>query len=116
MITMKNLFIVILLFFSACSSEQYKPPKGPAGSWWLGGADGGAFINIKDDENSNDRMYTGTIYFDADQTVWYQGPFKLIGDLTFEVENHDHYLAWDVERLYLQGSSYLEDVNPIPPL
>lgn len=114
---MRNLYIVLFLFsIGACSSELYIPPQGPTGSWWLGGADGGVFIDFKDDDNIHDKLYSGTIYYDADQTVWYRGPFKLIGDLAFNVENHEQYLAWDGERLYLQESSYLQPVNPVPPL
>lgn len=113
---MRNLHILILIFIIGCTSEVYTAPVGPAGSWWLGGEDGGVFVDIKDNNNINDDLYTGTIYFDADQTVWYQGAFKLIGHLNFEVNNHSHYLFWDGEFLYLTESSYLKTVNPISPL
>ena len=114
---MRNLLIsIFIVIVSACTAEKYSAPQGPDGSWWLGGADGGVFVEIKDDNNVHDNIYTGIIYFDADQTIWYEGPFKLVGNLNFSVDNHDKYLAWDGERLYLEESSYLEAINPVPPL
>ena len=113
-----KLILVLLssLIATACSIEQDAPKTGPEGSWWLGGADGGAYIKIEENKNKNDDLYQGIIFFDHDKTVWYRGPFKLIGDITFSVENHDLYLFWDGERLHLQESSYLQAVNPVPPL
>ncbi|MCK4709371.1 MAG: hypothetical protein KAU21_12200 [Gammaproteobacteria bacterium] len=114
---MRSILIIILFsIIGACSSEKISVPQGPEGSWWLGGADGGVFVNITDDQNINDDLYIGTIYFDADQAIWYQGPFKLIGDLKFQVNDHSQFLAWDGENLYLKESSSLKAVNPIPQL
>jgi hypothetical protein len=106
-----------LLVLSACNVETITTAKeGPEGSWWLGGLDGGAYIKITEDNNPDDNLYQGVIFFDYDKTVWYRGPFKLIGNLDFSIDDHDPYLAWDGERLYLKQSSYLEAVNPIPKL
>ncbi len=117
MVNMKVLFITLLvLTVSACTTESYTAPQGSEGSWWLGGADGGVFVDIKDDNNRNDTIYYGTIYFDSDKTIWYQGPFKLVGSINFQVDDHEQYSGWDGERLHLQDSSYLEPVNSIPPL
>jgi len=116
-IDMKTILIAsLVLVISACSTEQYAAPQGPKGSWWLGGADGGVFVDIKEDNNRNDTIYYGTIYFDSDKSIWYQGPFKLVGSIKFQVDNHEQYSGWDGERLHLQGSSYLEPVNPVPSL
>ncbi len=114
---MRHIYLLAgILFLVACTTEVHQVPEGPAGSWWLGGDDGGAFIDIKDDENTNDNLYSGTIYYDADNQIWYQGPFKLVGKLKFDINNHDQYLAWDGERLYLKEQSYLQALNPVPPL
>ena len=116
---MKTKLIIILflyLFTTACSVEHDQAKKGPENSWWLGGADGGAYIKIEEDNNINDNLYQGVVFFEHDKTVWYRGPFKLIGDLEFTIDNHDLYLFWDGERIHLQQGSYLEAVNPIPPL
>jgi len=102
---------------TACSVEVSETPaepprEGPEGSWWLGGADGGVFVDIQDDANSNDDLYQGTVYDDSEMLgVWYQGRFKLVGALEFSPENHDHYQFWDGERLYLTEGSYLEPLD-----
>ncbi len=62
------------------------------------------------------KIYYGTIYFDSDNQIWYQEPFKLVGKLKFDVDNHDQILGWDGQRQYLKESSYLEAMNPISPL
>lgn len=107
--------LICLSLITACTVED-NTKIGPKGSWWLGGADGGVFIDINEDENLNDKLYVGTIYNDGDQSVWYRGRFKLVGDITFNVDNHDLYSFWDGELLHLQNSAYLEAIDPIPPL
>ena len=94
---------IFLFLLTACTFEQAPPMQGPDGSWWLGGANGGAFVKIEDDENRNDLIYKGTIYFDSDQSIWYRGPFKLVGNAKFAPDKHELYEAWDGERLHLQG-------------
>lgn len=114
---MRRLLIITLAaLIGACTFEKNTPPIGPEGSWWLGGDDGGVFVDIKDDDNANDRIFIGTIYFDADKSIWYQGPLKLVGNIKYSIEDHDQYIAWDGERLLLKESSYLEAINPVPPL
>ena len=108
-----SIFIITL---SACSIEKDEAKIGPENSWWLGGADGGVFIKITDDNKLNDRIYEGVVFFDYDKSVWYRGPFKLVGNISFIATNHDQYLFWDGERIHLQETSYLEVVNPVPPL
>ncbi|MFD1215132.1 hypothetical protein [Microbulbifer celer] len=102
-----------LVILTACSLEKV-PATGPDGSWWVGGSDGGVFVKITDDDNPSDKFYTGTIYYEYDQSVWYRGVFKLVGDIEFSPEKRDQYLAWDGERLHLTGSSYLEATEDFP--
>jgi len=111
------IFLLCSLITAACSVEVDAPKKGPENSWWLGGADGGAYIKIEEEDNKlNDDFYTGVIFFDHDKTAWYRGPFKLVGDIKLDTNNHDLYLFWDGEKIHLKESSYLEAVNPVPPL
>ena len=106
---------VCAVLMTACSIETV-PPQGPEGSWWVGGADGGVFVNITDDNNLSDNIYSGIIYYDSDQSVWYNGNFKLVGDLVFSPEDHSLYVGWDGERLLLTESSYLQALGPINEL
>jgi len=115
---MRTIYLLSLaISLYACEVEEEKVYKtGPEGSWWVGGADGGVYILIHDDKNSEDKIYYGKIFYDSDKTVWYEGPLELIGDLDFSVENREQYLGWDGESLHLIESSYLKATNPIPPL
>jgi len=111
---MKIKFIFILLYgliTAACSVDVDEEKKGPEGSWWLGGADGGVYIKIEEDKNLNDKLYQGIVFFEHDKTVWYRGPFKLVGDVRFSIDDHDLYLFWDGEKIHLQQSSYLQAIN-----
>lgn len=113
---MKIIFLVITVFIlSACTIETTEK-TGPDGSWWLGGDDGGVFVKVTDDENKTDDLYHGTIYFDSNQQIWYQGPLRLVGKIKFSPENREQYLFWDGEKLHLQETSYLEPTEPIPLL
>ncbi|MFT6123467.1 MAG: hypothetical protein ACJASG_002001 [Oleiphilaceae bacterium] len=114
---MKRILVILssVLTLTACSSEELAV-VGPNGAWWVGGDDGGVFINIMDDENATDEIYTGTIYFDHDQSIWYQGKLKLIGDIKFSPNEHRLYQGWDGERLHLINAAYLEVIEPIPEL
>lgn len=108
--------LTLLIACSACTIEQDPPKPGPDGSWWLGGLDGGAYVKITDDQNKDDRIFQGTIYFDSDKSVWYTGPLELVGANSFDPENRGLYEAWDGERLHLKGGAYLKAMQPIPPL
>lgn len=73
-------------------------PLGSEASWWPGGTDGGAYIKTEEDKNLNDNLYKGGIFFEHDKTVWYRGPFKLVGDIKLSINNHDSYLFLDGEK------------------
>lgn len=111
----KLTFVLMCFFLASCTIET-EEKSGPEGSWWLGGDDGGVYIKIQEDSNPNDNLYQGAIYFDGNQSVWYKGEFKLVGNIKFSPENHAQYQFWDGEKLHLVESSYLEPTQPIPPL
>jgi hypothetical protein len=112
---MKTIFLSVIFLIVACSVETVEK-TGPDGSWWLGGDDGGVFVKVTDDENFNDNMYTGAIYFDGTQKIWYKGPLRLVGNIQFSPENRAQYLFWDGEKLHLKDAAYLEPTQPIPQL
>ncbi len=114
-----RIIYLLLVTFSLCAcdiEEEIEYKTGPEGSWWVGGADGGVYILISDDENTDDKIYYGKIFYDSDKTIWYEGPLELEGNLEFSVENREQYLGWDGENLHLIESSYLKAINPVPPL
>ena len=107
--------VTLATFTMGCETES-EPKAGPNGSWWVGGADGGAFVLVKDDGNPNDDLYTGAIWFDQDQSLWYEGPLRLVGKTSINPDDRTQYLGWDGERLHLDGGAWLEAVEPVPPL
>ena len=112
----KILTLALCSILSAC--EQYQPPdpNGPKGSWWVGGLDGGAYIYIEDDANTNDNIYQGSIYFDADKTLWYRGKFQYSKNSPLDYKNKQLYAGWDGERLHLKDNSFLKALDEIPQL
>jgi len=109
----KWLSIVVIVFLSACSENQYVPEQeGPNGSWWVGGIDGGVYVFIEDDANTQDNNYQGVIYYEFDKTVWYQGKFEYNGKLPLDYKNRNIYDGWDGENLFLKDKSILKAINP----
>jgi len=101
---------IFLLF--ACSPDNSDITSSPNGSWWTGGVDGGVFIRIEDDENTNDNIYQGIVYYEYDKSVWYKGKFKYSRNSTFDYKNKLNYDGWDGEKLFLKDGSYLTATNP----
>ncbi len=92
------------------AEEQEK--VGPNGSFWVGGADGGVFIQVSPvPESDEQRIYSGTVYDEFDEAIWYAGRFRLHGHFDFDPTNREHYLGWDGERILLLESSYLEALD-----
>lgn len=112
---LRILLLGLWLTVAACEVES-QPPQGPAGTWWVGGADGGVFLKVTDDSDPNDDLYQGAVYFDSDQTLWYQGPLRLVGRGDFDPSQQDQYLGWDGERILLADGAYLQAVDPVPAL
>ena len=112
----KYLMLLLCVFFSGC--EPYVPPdpNGPNGSWWVGGLDGGVYVFMEDDANPSDNIYQGSIYFDADKTLWYKGKFQYSQNTRLDYKNREIYSGWDGERLLLKDQSYLQAMEAIPLL
>ncbi len=107
-ISLLTLLASSVIVLAACEIENADTqPDGPDGSWWLGGADGGVYLRISDDDNTQDRQFTGVIYYEGDQSVWYEGDFVLEGDLKFDANDREQYLFWDGERIHLKDASSL---------
>lgn len=112
-VLIKIFYSIIFVFaITACSEKPTTTLNGPEGSWWTGGADGGVFVMIKDDDNDTDNIYLGTIYYEHDKSIWYQGKFKYSKKTTFNYKNKKLYDGWDGEKLFLTDSSYLIAIDP----
>jgi hypothetical protein len=107
---MKTLLSLVLLFFLiACKpnvslDSNIKPNGVPESAFWVGGADGGVYIDIiKKSKNE----YYSKIYFDTTGEVWYEGILHYSGTQELEITNKNIYSFWDGDILYLVNNEYL---------
>ena len=103
------LFLVI--FLSACEihyGEVEPPPRPlsvPESVPWVGGPDGGVFVDISKTEIQN--IYTGSIYADVTGAVRFQGKFKYTGKKSFDVSDRNSFSFWDGDYLFLRNNEKL---------
>tara|TARA_R110002126_G_scaffold75469_23_gene188410 strand:+ start:14667 stop:14996 length:330 start_codon:yes stop_codon:yes gene_type:complete len=102
------IFLVTLCLF-ACqpvisNEPQARPAAVPIAALWVGGADGGVFVEISQNESG----YSGTIYTDSTGEIWYHGNFTYSGNSQFDVNSTASYTGWDGEKLYLANGEYLQ--------
>lgn len=112
----KIIWIAILIFsITACDMQDEaieppaKPESVPESAFWIGGHEGGVFISISRGQDS--KTYFGTIYFDANGEIWYQGKFQYTGDASFNVGDKLSYTGWDGDFLFLANGEKLIAVN-----
>lgn len=104
--------ILAATFLISCSQEDDEkrstppiPPNVPYDALWIGGNDGGAFIEVE--ETSDSSRYLGTIYFESSGEIWYQGALKYTGSTPFDTKSPSSYIAWDGDVLLLKNGSKL---------
>lgn len=97
-------FLVILMFVTGCAVESDAPPRPanlPKEAFWLGGADGGAFVRLARAEAADG--YVGAVYRE-DGSIWYEGRFVLDPPNAAPVDPDDHadFTGWDGTQLLLR--------------
>lgn len=100
---------IVILFLFACqpvtsSEPQQRPEPVPTAALWVGGVDGGVYVDI----SRNTDNYSGTVYTDNTGDIWYSGNFKYTGTAEFDVKDAASYTGWDGEMLYLANGEYLK--------
>lgn len=100
---------IAILFLIACqpvpsAGPELRPEPVPVSALWVGGADGGVYVDISLD----DKNYSGTVYTDSTGDVWYSGSFIYSGTAEFDVKAAESYTGWDGEMLYLANGEYLK--------
>ncbi len=104
-------YFLLLTILFACDiqhEEVQAPPRPesvPATALWIGGPDGGVFVKVSMTKVKN--IYFGTIYFDSNGEICYQGPFRYTGDDAFEVDDKSSYSGWDGDYLFLTNHEKL---------
>ena len=85
-----------------------------SGLTFIGGADGGVYIKLADDNNPNDNVYQGTIYYDDKSTIWYDGPLQSMETTqSLAPKNAFDPTGWDGENLHLSDGGYLKPLNEV---
>jgi hypothetical protein len=111
---MKTLLSLALLFFlTACepisSFEPNTKPDGvPESAFWVGGADGGVYIDIS---KQSKQEYYSKIYFDTTGEIWYEGVLHYSGEKELDISNKNIYSFWDGDNLHLVNNEYLTSSN-----
>jgi len=114
---MKRLIWLVMLIISISGCDMQdgaiappaKPNSVPENAFWVGGHEGGVFVLVS--KNKSEVTYYGTIYFDANGDVWYQGKFKYTGDSPFDVTDKSMYTGWDGDYLFLSNGEKLIAVD-----
>jgi hypothetical protein len=114
----KLIWLLIMLFFvSSCDlqheavSSPPKPKPVPESAFWVGGHEGGVFVLISKAQSG--KLYFGTIYFDANGEIWYQGKFQYTGNDSFDVGDKSSYTGWDGDFLFLSNGEKLIAVDEV---
>lgn len=86
-----------------CTSEAVDPPRPatlPREAFWIGGADGGAFVRLAKAKTAGE--YAGAVYRE-DGSVWYEGRFVLEPPNAASVEPGEQadFTGWDGTQLLL---------------
>ncbi len=114
----KYLFIIfMILALSACEkvydpvTPPPKPDSVPMESIWVGGLDGGVFINMKLTESSPVEYWGEIHYISGDLS--YRGNFLLLpkSEDGFEIDNPSVYQAWDGDTIYLSDNRQLRVIE-----
>ena len=107
------LVFVLALGAAACSgsspSEPPRPAGVPADAFWVGGSDGGAFVQLRRDGAG----YSGAVYH-ADGERWFTGPFRLepAGAPAVDPSDHAAFTGWDGSQLLITDGRALVSEQP----
>jgi hypothetical protein len=112
---------VIVAVLTGCEVSQKKasinPPNKPANvpqeAVWSGGANGGAFIYLRKNNDSPPHIYSAEIYYDSTGEIWYKGQLKIepVDNPQFDWKNKDVYSGWDGDTLYLKDGRLLKAID-----
>ena len=82
-----------------------RPETVPTNAIWIGGIDGGVFIEIS--STTDPKIYNATIYGDYDGSILYSGELKHNGETPFDPGDTSSYSGWDGHSLILRSNEQL---------
>jgi len=121
-LNIKNNFHVTILLFvtlilASCSNSNdnneghTRPDSIPKTALWVGGVDGGIYLEIKKDQNDKPNIYSGVIYHSSGD-IDFKGKLSINNnEPSFEYNNSESYSSWDGDILYLRDGRELIIIN-----
>lgn len=109
---MKTLsFLLIMFLLTACNpvdtyEPENRPDSTPETAFWIGGADGGVYIDINTYDISKKKYYV-KIYFDSTGELWFEGVLVYSGKENLNITDKNIYSFWDGDTLYLVNNETL---------
>ncbi|WP_324171794.1 hypothetical protein [Sulfurimonas sp.] len=116
----KNILLLIIsLFFFGCDIQigQFHDENAtrheniPKSAMWIGGLDGGVYIDIKKLPIDEKTIYRATVFYESG-SIDYNGTLKinLLGK-NFNYSDVNAYSGWDGDTLYLRDGRFLQVVK-----
>lgn len=88
-------------------TEQSKPQNVPQSALWVGGIDGGVYIDITKVKTDPSDIFDATVYYHFGD-IDYKGKLLLNStNKAFDYKDVSSYSAWDGDTLYLQDGRKL---------
>lgn len=110
------LSIVASLWLAACGIQiervDDEPRRGPGGSFFVGGLDGGVFVKLAA-KDAQQGIYTGALYEENGQLIYRGELIHNNPQARFDPASQESYDLWSGERLYLRNNTYLTPHQPV---
>jgi hypothetical protein len=112
-ITFVVALLVLLMGCKVRFSEPPRPSGVPKESLWVGGADGGVFVQIREVTKSNS-MYRMVVYHGRTGEILFRGLAELrpAGKGRLNIDDPGSYSGWDGEKMILSDERTLEPIKP----
>lgn len=110
-------FAVLLVgVLSGCqdsSANPERPANVPIGAFWVGGMEGGVFVELAKSQGDPPDLYRGAIYYERSGEIWFKGRFRLepSGPARIDTNNHLLFDGWDGDALHLTDGRTLKAIR-----
>ena len=96
------LCLLLAALIVGCGSMPPRPDTVPAGAFWVGGSDGGVFVQLAKEPSDPDQVYRAKIYYEKGE-LWYEGTLTLEppNGPPVDIANAEAFSGWDGTQLIL---------------
>lgn len=109
---MKYILVFVSIFSVICGNNPTRPSNVPAEAFFVGGNNGGVFLNCVENL-SNTKIYECVVYYDTTGEIWTKGTFVIKPDENsgFNPSDKNLYNSYDGSRISLKDGRYLIKVQ-----